>query len=630
MPTNQELLSYIVNDFDALYRAYERAGLLASEANTETAKKLLGSGDDIYRFKREFLLTEALLRLRVGRLIYGSRGLRHLAVFGGNNVGKSTVVNILAAEEVASTSPHGGHTHHAQAFFSPSASSGEQSLFGGNPYAFYRFHATPVSALDHVQFDQYGEGRLSSGVLPAHVVLWDMPDCDATESRKYMPAVVEAVAAADVVVYVTSVEKYAMSHIVEWVFLLHESGIELLECLNKTRQRDQPEVIKSQRTTHFPEMARQLGVPAPDPQIVGLRYLVEGTEQDLWGPHHPEAAELRTAALEMLQRVDQTQAGIAALNFSLQRVDRLLEPVLMEVLARKQWTTAVESAVKDFSAVYEQKYLQSEKVIDPFNRLNLEILNLLDPNIPGLNQALQAIRWITRWPARLVLNVGRQVLSLLLGDAEGEVEKLPPELKAYSDAHMFVLNNLGRLIDGASKAPRHHPFWDALSAAWTEELRPLSEQFGERIKRHAAETDEEVKETAKEIYQKLAQQPWLLNSLRGVRVTANVAGAMLGFVIPHGGGVVPDLLEELVLVPTMMTGVEAAAVGAVESFVNDRRNRLVEKLRNDARTIATQLYRDPLLEIANAAMKRTGVLGVGEEIIERLSGTLKQLQTQLT
>ena len=70
MPTNQELLSYIVNDFDALYRAYERAGLLASEANTETAKKLLGSGDDIYRFKREFLLTEALLRLRVGRLIY--------------------------------------------------------------------------------------------------------------------------------------------------------------------------------------------------------------------------------------------------------------------------------------------------------------------------------------------------------------------------------------------------------------------------------------------------------------------------------------------------------------------------------------------------------------------------------
>jgi hypothetical protein len=108
-----------------------------------------------------------------------------------------------------------------------------------------------------------------------------------------------------------------------------------------------------------------------------------------------------------------------------------------------------------------------------------------------------------------------------------------------------------------------------------------------------------------------------------------MAGAMLGFVIPHSGGVVPDLLEELVLVPTMMTGVEAVATGAVESFVNDRRARLVEKLRQDARIIAAQLYRDPLLEVANIAMKKTGILGVEKEIIERLPALLKQLQTQL-
>ena len=89
---------------------------LAEETHTETAQKLLGSGDDVYRFKRAFLLAEALIRNRVGRLVHGSGGLRHLAVFGGNNVGKSTVVNILAAEKVASTSLEGGHTRHAQAF----------------------------------------------------------------------------------------------------------------------------------------------------------------------------------------------------------------------------------------------------------------------------------------------------------------------------------------------------------------------------------------------------------------------------------------------------------------------------------------------------------------------------------
>ena len=65
--TQQELLSQVVSDFDVVYRAYARAGLLAEEAHTETAQKLLGSGDDVYRFKRAFLLAERYAK-RTGRL----------------------------------------------------------------------------------------------------------------------------------------------------------------------------------------------------------------------------------------------------------------------------------------------------------------------------------------------------------------------------------------------------------------------------------------------------------------------------------------------------------------------------------------------------------------------------------
>src|SRR5215813_198441 len=136
--TLQKLLSQVVSDFDVLYRAYARAGLLAEVAQTETAQKLLGSGDDVYRFKRAFLLAEALIRNRVGWLVHGG-GLRHLAVFGGNNVGKSTVVNILATEKVASTSLEGAHTRHAQAFCVPAVPRDRHRLFGENPYAFCRF-----------------------------------------------------------------------------------------------------------------------------------------------------------------------------------------------------------------------------------------------------------------------------------------------------------------------------------------------------------------------------------------------------------------------------------------------------------------------------------------------------------
>src|SRR4051812_19790768 len=93
MGTNEdtrELLAAVVDDFDAVYRAYDKAGLLADDARTEAARKLLGNGDDVYRFKREFLLADALVRNRVGRAVYGSTGggddgPRHLAVFGGNN-----------------------------------------------------------------------------------------------------------------------------------------------------------------------------------------------------------------------------------------------------------------------------------------------------------------------------------------------------------------------------------------------------------------------------------------------------------------------------------------------------------------------------------------------------------------
>jgi len=626
--THQQLLAQLVSDFDTLYRAYARAGLLAGEAQTETAQKLLGSGDDVYRFTRAFLLTEALLRNRVGRLV-SDGGVQHLAVFGGNNVGKSTVVNILAAEQVASTSPEGAHTRHAQAFCAPAVQGERRRLFGENPYALSRFTPTAVGTLDRARLDQYGIGSRSSPVLPPDVVLWDMPDCDATGSRMYIDAVVEAVTVADVVIYVTSVERYAVAHLIEWVFLLHDAGIDVVECLNKTRRRDQERVIAHQRRTHVPEMARQLGLPAPDPPIVGLRYLLEGEDHDLWGPDHPEAVQLRATALEMLARTDRAQAGAKALTFVTRHVDRLLEPAWMEVRATEQWAAAVAVAVQDFVTVYAQAYLPSHQVIEPFSRLNLAILALLDPNIPGLHQALHLLRWVTRWPARLVLAIGRQVLSVMLSGGEAEADTLPPELHAYSEAHMVVLSRLGALIESASQAPRHHPFWEVLRATWTAELKPLSERFGEYIQRHMVRTEHEITQAAQDIYAQLQQRPFLLNTLRSVRVTANVGGVLVGFLLPVHGGLVQDLLEELVIAPALVTGVEAATTGAVASFVSGRRTQLIEKLLDDARTAAVQLYYTPLLRIAQAAIQQTSTLGVGKDILARLPATLAQLQAQL-
>src|SRR5436305_894816 len=106
MSKSTDLLDSAAADFATLRGAYARAGLFndaATAARTEACRALLGTGDDAYRFRRLFLLADALVRNRVGRAVYagvapqtGPRA-RHVSVFGGNNAGKSTVVNILAA-----------------------------------------------------------------------------------------------------------------------------------------------------------------------------------------------------------------------------------------------------------------------------------------------------------------------------------------------------------------------------------------------------------------------------------------------------------------------------------------------------------------------------------------------------
>src|SRR5690348_6717744 len=98
------ILESIVADFAALRAAYEKAGLLRGCPNLP-AEKLLGNGGHIDHFRREFLLLDAVLRHRVARLVLDRGCLRHIVVFGGNNVGKSTVVNILAESAIASVSP---------------------------------------------------------------------------------------------------------------------------------------------------------------------------------------------------------------------------------------------------------------------------------------------------------------------------------------------------------------------------------------------------------------------------------------------------------------------------------------------------------------------------------------------
>ena len=625
MATPRDLLAKVVADFSTLRAAYAKAGLLQDPVPGSSAWRLLGSGEDIDRFRREFLLLDALVRNRVARLIIDGGTVRHLVVFGGNNVGKSTVINILAKCAVAGVSPEGGHTLHARVF-----SANPARLFGDNPYAFQGFTPVATNALAGARFDCYVVSLLDNGVMPSDVALWDTPDCDAVGSARYVSAVVETVAVADILLYVTSVEKYAVEHLVEWVFRVQDAGIPVVECLNKTAQRDRQTVIERQSNYVFPTMAKRLNLSTPEPTIFALKNMMEGDESDLWGPYHPEAGRLREGVLSALRNTAGAAPGIRALDYVLRRLNTGLEPVQMEIEARQHWTAAVDTAVDGFVTSYERGYLTSEKVVEPVSRLNVQILELLDPDIAGLKQTMATIRWVTRWPARLILAIGRGVFTALFGSGSSGDALIPPELKAYSEAHTELLNTLGRRIDLERAAVRHHPFWDSLSEQWQEQLKELTENFGAAVETHMKRTDEEINAAARDIFDTLKQRPATLNTLRGARVAANVGGALVGIFIPIKGGFVFDLLEEAIVAPAMMSAAEAATSSIAQNYVTGRRDAVVGKLKKDARSIAKLLYKVPLLAIAEVAMERAGALGVDNEILERLPNNLRQLQAEVT
>ena len=616
-------LADIVGDFGLLHDAYHKGTLISDRPGAELAKKLIGDGQDIFRFRRLFLLLDALLRNRVARLAGRDDGRRHVVVFGGNNVGKSTIINILAGRRVASVSPEGGHTRHAEAFVRGAAD--KTTLFGRNPYAFRRLAPYTGDGLAQAPLDRYGISPLASDVLPDNVVLWDTPDCDAVGSDSYLVAVIEAVAAADVLVYVTSGEKYSVEHLVEWFLLLHETGIDMLECLNRTATRDHARVIESQRTRFLPKAAAALGVAVPDPRVVGLKFMVEGEEEDLWDPRlHPEADKLRREVLALLEQRDRPAALERTLDFVRRHVDAILEPARMETAAIAGWASEVDDAVRLFATVYEQEYLTSDKTIDPISRLNVQILELLNPDIPGLQQALTALSWAARWPAKITIKAIGHIYQKVTG-AQRSGKDAPKELVAYTDAHTAVLTRLSAVIEAAREEPRHHPFWDALDAAWKDEFDALNDRFVKLVAQHMEETDRAIVATAAQIIEHLRSRPTLLKALQSARVAATVGGIAVSFTLPHAGTFAYNLLEESVLGPVMAVCVDAATQGAIAAFVKKCEADLIAKLKEEAAANALTLYGEAVNRIAQVAKMRAGTLGLDPAVLRRLPEELREL-----
>jgi hypothetical protein len=429
------------------------------------------------------------------------------------------------------------------------------------------------------------------------------------------------------VVYVTSVEKYAVADLVEWLFDLSDAGIPILECLNKSPRKDRQLILRKQTEDVFPAVSRRLNLPAPVLRTVALRVMTDGEEADLWGPDHPEAAELRTAALAALATRSDARIALTCVR---QRIGRVLEPARMELAVRTTWLAAIASAVTTFLARYQSDYLTSTSVIDPFKKLNAELLELLDPGIPHLGTVIRGLRAVQRIPTDLLRAIWRRGVSLLNDqgdDARGK--NLAPELRAFANAHRALLDSLSDRIEAERRVPRHHPFWDRLATEWDRDITLLTGEFSQATAEYMARTNAEIRAAAQDILRALQQRPSVLNLLRAARVSTDIGGLLIGFALPGHGDIVHDLLKDIVVAPAMLGATGYAAEFAVEGYVDRRRDEVVQKLLADAREMATALYATPLHAIGDRVLTNVGTLGLGQELLERLPANLLALQQEL-
>ena len=141
-------------------------------------------------------------------------------------------------------------------------------------------------------------------------------------------------------------------------------------------------------------------------------------------PQFAPGQTLRQHVTTALQ-ANQTARVRQALAFVTAHLPTLLEPAQAEIEALEHWQAAVASGLGQFMQDYRQRYLDNPDRYDAFARVSVEILSLLNPPIPGLHQALKALRTVLSLPARLLMFRRQDVLAVRLWSAcqRGQVRR---------------------------------------------------------------------------------------------------------------------------------------------------------------------------------------------------------------
>jgi GTPase SAR1 family protein len=522
------------------------------------------SNNSIYQQRiDDLILAEAFLRK--GQMLTNTPDYPlQIAVVGPTQAGKSSLVNALLNSSVASVSPLAGYTMHPQGFcdgVNLAACSGLQWYFG-------RFQQMLQSQLPKDRHDCYSltENTTDSVFLP-NGVLWDTPDFDSIDSASYREGVIRTVALADVVILVVSKEKYADQSV--WDIM---ADIEVMQqptiiCLNKLSEGSESLLINSLKDKWQQVRKDEF------PEVVPLYYQKQSGK-----PQWPDKQQLQRLARQVNRKI-QPRLEQELLQKHWQP---WLEPVLAEHSSLKDWSGLVDQVIQQGLDSYKRDYLNHPHHYETFQLALAELLNLLE--IPGLAGILASTRRMLTWPVRKMMSIGKKRLHI--ADSSHELTLL------NQVAEHVLIQMADKLLNQAEQN-RQSQWWKEFSSLLRTQRSEILSDFSAASQRYHLAFQEEVENTANQLYHKLQEQPVILNSLRATRVTADAAVIALAL---HTGGIG---MHDLIIAPAMLTVTSLLAESAVGSYMGRVEKELKQRqLAAVKQTLFTESMRKKLLELS--------------------------------
>lgn len=479
-----------------------------------------------------------------------------IVVCGPTQAGKSTLVNRLLDAPVAGVSALAGHTVHAQAFV-PHERLDE-----------VRAALSPLMAplnlreREQLTLDRLGDWSLQAvtpgpqALAPPTATLWDTPDFDSIESHRYRRAVTLSAGLADVLVLVLSKDKYGDERVWRHLTRLRQLGTPLVLAINKVDAASRATIEAALQA----RLAEQVG-GAPHAVV-----LLPWQDPDAAPAGDSLAVQraLLDAVVSALQAsTDRARRRNALRAFIDAHRDDWLSPLRDEHAVRQQWEQAVAEASTRIRDGYRRDWLESAAGLDAFDRTLLELLTLLE--VPGLARVLSRTRQAVTWPARRLLGAAGRAVRQRTGDPRPVRVRERELLETLFDAALTDLRE--RVLD-AREAGISTAAWRRIDARLGELRGPLRTRWSDAAAALHDRFQPRIEAAAQQLYERLQEQPALLNTLRATRLGTDAAGVALAV---KSGGMAP---ADLVLAPAMLSVTSLLTESALGRYLDGIKRQL--------------------------------------------------------